>query len=496
MKKDHTAHRHVNENPCNMCMPMGGILPFKGMEEAMVIIHGSQGCSTYMRRHISEHFNEPIDVASSSLNEKGTVYGGEKNLKKGLDNLVRVYRPKVIGILTTCLAETIGEDIERIAAEYLRERQFPGLSLITVPTPGYGGTHAEGYYLAVRRTVAQLAKKEKKKTAINVLIPPVSPADIREIKRMLDLMGIEYVLFPDYADTLDGPFQKPYRKIPRGGTRREDLAGMADAAATIEMGITVPDAYSAGRFLEEEFGVPFFKIPLPIGVANTDTFLRTLREITGQKVPSILKQERGRLLDCMIDSHKYNFQGRSVIYGEPELTYALAGTCLENGVYPRVIATGSKTGKLKELLEPLLAKNEEQCVILSETDFSQIREQCRQMQVNVALGSSDGRYLTEREGIPLVRIGFPIHDRVGGQRLLSVGYQGTTLLLDRITNTLLEHKHKSYRASLYDKYYRPGAQKDGATTAAAFAAGENGAAGVMGAAGSGVKTCSAHVQEN
>ena len=53
----------------------------------MVIIHGSQGCSTYMRRHIAEHFNEPIDVASSSMNEKETVSGGESNLKKGLDNI-------------------------------------------------------------------------------------------------------------------------------------------------------------------------------------------------------------------------------------------------------------------------------------------------------------------------------------------------------------------------------------------------------------------------
>lgn len=69
---------NVNENPCNMCMPMGGILAFKGLEQSMVIIHGSQGCATYMRRHMAEHFNEPVDVASSSLNEKGTIYGGEK----------------------------------------------------------------------------------------------------------------------------------------------------------------------------------------------------------------------------------------------------------------------------------------------------------------------------------------------------------------------------------------------------------------------------------
>jgi nitrogenase molybdenum-iron protein NifN len=41
-------------------------------------------------------------------------------------------------------------------------------------------------------------------------------------------------------------------------------------------------------------------------------------------------------------------------------------------------------------------------------------------------------------GIPLVRVGFPIHDRVGAQRILSLGYLGTMSMLDRVTNTILE----------------------------------------------------------
>jgi len=41
-------------------------------------------------------------------------------------------------------------------------------------------------------------------------------------------------------------------------------------------------------------------------------------------------------------------------------------------------------------------------------------------------------------GIPLVRVGFPIHDRIGGQRLLHVGYRGTQQFFDRLVNTLIE----------------------------------------------------------
>jgi nitrogenase molybdenum-iron protein NifN len=60
------------------------------------------------------HYNEPVDIGSSSLSEEGTVYGGEKNLKKGLSNIIKVYNPDKIGVATTCLAETIGEDIKRM----------------------------------------------------------------------------------------------------------------------------------------------------------------------------------------------------------------------------------------------------------------------------------------------------------------------------------------------------------------------------------------------
>ena len=114
----------VNENQCQMCMPLGGVIAFKGIENAMVLVHGSQGCSTYMRLTNCEHYNEPFDIASTSLNEKQTIYGGEENLRKAMDNVIRVYKPKVLGVVTTCLAETIGEDMERMVRKYVSDRNI------------------------------------------------------------------------------------------------------------------------------------------------------------------------------------------------------------------------------------------------------------------------------------------------------------------------------------------------------------------------------------
>ena len=114
-------------NACKLCKPFGACLAFRGIEGAVPFLHGSQGCATYMRRYIISHFREPMDIASSSLGEKQAVYGGGANLKQGLKNVMAKYNTGMIGIATTCLTETIGDDVPTSSASFgkrtLRRRE-------------------------------------------------------------------------------------------------------------------------------------------------------------------------------------------------------------------------------------------------------------------------------------------------------------------------------------------------------------------------------------
>ncbi|MDO8841207.1 nitrogenase component 1 [Methanocalculus sp.] len=444
MTSDHQV-RSVNEDQCQMCMPLGGVIAFKGIEETMVLIHGSQGCSTYMRLSNVEHYHEPVDIASTALNEKQTIHGGEANLRKALDNVIRVYNPSVIGILTTCLTETMGEDLDLMISAYKHDRNLQGVDIIPVPTPSYSASHTEGFWSATRRIIEHYARATAETSGINIIIPHISPADIREIKRIIDLFGIEYTLIPDYSMTMDRPFGGNYQKIPPGGTVPADIARMPGAQATIQFGLTCPEQLSPGEFLRRKYNVPLFSLPLPIGLKNTDRFISVLSELSGRPVPEVLLLERGWLLDGMADAHKYNAEGRPLIYGEPELVYALCTLCAENGATPLVVASGTKTGNLETLLSPILPDACEKTIFLEGTDFAAIDQAVEDQRVNVAVGHSGGRFLTERRGIPVLRIGFPIHDRIGGQRIRSAGYAGTLSFLDRFTNALLEMKYGSYR---------------------------------------------------
>jgi nitrogenase molybdenum-iron protein NifN len=432
-------------------MPLGGIIAFRGIAGAMPLVHGSQGCSTYMRLTCVNHFNEPVDIASSSLNEKQTIHGGEANLKKALDNVRQVYRPSVVGLMTTCLSETMGEDLDRIIRDYEKERGGTDCDIIPVPTPSYGGTHTEGYWAATKAVVAFYARHDQPDPRINVIVPHVSPADVRELKRILTLMGVEFTLLPDYSLTFDRPYQGTYQKIPDGGTKASDIAAMAGAPFTVEFGETCPEHLSPGHMLEERYDVPLFHLPLPTGLEATDRFIALLQEKSGRTVPESLAIERGWLLDAMADAHKFNAEGRAVIFGEPELVAAVTRTCTENGIFPAVIATGTSNSRLAACIGPLTRGLDEEPVFLEGTDFSMIETAAVRTGANLAIGHSGGRVLTEHHGIPLVRTGFPVHDRVGGQRTLSAGYAGTLGLLDRITNALLEQKHRTYRRLLQEE---------------------------------------------
>jgi nitrogenase molybdenum-iron protein NifN len=355
----------------------------------------------------------------------------------------------------------MGEDLDRIIRDYLQQPDNAGIDIIPVPTPSYSGSSAEGYWAATKAIVAYYARPTQPHRRTNVIVPHISPADLREIGRILGLAGLEYTLLPDYSLTLDQPYRGKYQKIPEGGTAPSDIAAMPGAPLTIQFGETCPDNLSPGLWLEQEYGVPLVNLPLPVGLEATDRFTAFLRKITGHALPEDLDIERGWLLDAMADAHKHNADGRAVIYGEPELVCALARVCRENGIFPAVIASGTRLGNPAAGIALPDEGSGELPVLLEETDFAAIESAALRAGANIAIGHSGGKFFTERHAIPVVRTGFPVHDRLGGQRILSAGYAGTLALLDRIANTLVGEKHGSYRRLRYEETH-PATQPEGA----------------------------------
>jgi nitrogenase molybdenum-iron protein NifN len=440
---DDPKHCTSTTNACKLCTPLGACLVFRGIEGTIPFLHGSQGCSTYIRRYLISHFREPIDIAASNFSEESAIFGGKSNFQAGVQNVIRQYQPKMVAVATTCLSETIGEDMKLMFHEYMAEfwtEDHP--YMIHVSTPSYSGTHMDGFHAAVREVIAGLARTGDRTRRINLFPGLVSASDLRHLKEILADFHLPLTLLPDYSESMDGETWSEYEKLQSGGTPIDDIIAAGTAQISIEFGRTLAAFKTAGRFLEERFALPRRLLGLPIGIRETDAFFELLETASGHTTPSKYRKERGRLVDSIIDGHKYVFEKRAIVYGEEDLVVGIASFLTEIGIIPVLCASGGKSRHLAKALHEAIPTLDERTEIREGFDFAEISDTADALKPDILIGSSKGYSLARKLNIPIVRVGFPIHDRIGGHRILHIGYRGAQHLYDTIVNTLMEEKQE------------------------------------------------------
>lgn len=448
--KEYTATR----NACKLCAPLGASMAFKGIQGCVPIIHGSQGCATYVRRYMISHFREPVDIASSNFSEESTIFGGGDNLKKALYNVGSQYEPKHIGISTTCLSETIGDDVPQIIKDFRKDHpHFDTLGLAHASTPSYCGSHVDGFHQAVVSVIDGLTCEAEKNDKIVFLPGMLSPADYRYFIEMFKEMDQSVIMLPDLSETLDNAHWNDYKRIPDGGTTLTQLAEVGGAKTFIQLGDVLNNGMktnaikkrkttSPASSLKKKFDMDGHQVTFPIGINATDRLFKTLKDVTGKEMPEKYAMERGRLIDAYTDGHKYVFDKQAVVYGEEDFVIGMTEFLMEIGVRPILIATGGKSSVFEDIIREKLLPGHDP-VIMTGADFEQIEEQCQNLKPDFMIGHSKGYYITRAKKIPLIRVGFPIHDRLGGQRVLHVGYEGAHRLFELIANALLEYKQET-----------------------------------------------------
>ena len=112
-------------NPAKTCQPIGAMYAALGIHGCLPHSHGSQGCYAYHRSALTRHYKEPVMAATSAFTEGASVFGGQANLLQAIDNIFTVYNPDVIAVHTTCLSETIGDDIPQIINKAMADGKIP-----------------------------------------------------------------------------------------------------------------------------------------------------------------------------------------------------------------------------------------------------------------------------------------------------------------------------------------------------------------------------------
>ncbi len=225
-------------NPAKTCQPIGAMYAALGVHGCLPHSHGSQGCYAYHRSALARHFKEPVVAATSAFTEGASVFGGQANLVQAIHNIFSVYNPEVIAVHTTCLSETIGDDVPQIFAKARADGKIPeGKFVFHANTPSYVGSHVTGFASTTKAMVDYFAESNgHKETTVNLIPGYVEPADMAEIRRLAEVMGVAAIMFPDTSKVLNGPLTGKYKMFPEGGVTIADLKKSGSSIGTIAPG--------------------------------------------------------------------------------------------------------------------------------------------------------------------------------------------------------------------------------------------------------------------
>jgi nitrogenase molybdenum-iron protein beta chain len=275
---------------------------------------------------------------------------------------------------------------------------------------------------------------------LNLIPGWIDPADVRELKRMVDVMGINTVVFPDTCGVLDLPQDGHYRMFPGGGTTIEDLKSAGDGCCTIALGHFT--SHPAATELDEKCGVGCAFLELPIGMTETDRFIHALRNYGGVDVPASIGEERGRLLDAMSDMHQYFHKKRVAIAGDPDHVIALTQFLVDLDMKPAYVITGSQGRHFEERVKEILKAQEPDAVVKQNSDLFALHQWIKNKPVDLIIGNTYCKYIARAENIPFVRFGFPVLDRMGHRYFPCVGYHGALRLMEKMTDAMLDYKDR------------------------------------------------------
>jgi len=430
-------------NPAKACQPLGAVLCATGFDGTLPYVHGSQGCVAYFRSHFSRHFKEPTSVVSDSMTEDAAVFGGLNNMVDGLANAHAMYKPKMMAVSTTCMAEVIGDDLDSFIKTAKQKGSIPeDYRVPFAHTPSFVGSHVTGYDNMLAGILKNFwdgkTRVETSAPAININggFDGYCVANNRELKRLMKEMGVEATIVSDPSDVFDTPTDGAFRMYS-GGTTEAEMDAALNAKGTIFMqGIS---AVKSAEYVKS-FGQKTVALNCPIGVSGTDGFLMAVSELTGKPIPASLELERGRLVDAMADSQAQLHGKKFALFGDPDMLLGLTAFLMELGAEPVHIvctnATKDWTVQINAMLEASpfgkLAK------VYPGKDLWHMRSLLLTEPVDFIIGSSHGKYLERDTGIPLIRIGFPIFDRHHHHRFPIWGYQGGLNVLVKILDKMFD----------------------------------------------------------
>lgn len=422
-------------NPLKASQPLGASLAFLGINRALPMLHGSQGCSAFGKVFFVRHFREPIPLQTTAMDQVSTVMNADENVLLGLKAVCEKSEPALIGLPTTGLSETQGTDIKRLVRDfYAAYPEYAHIHIVPVNTPDFTGCLESGYALAVKAILETLLPVSasgaagRRKKQVNVLAGSfLTPGDMEHVRELIEAFGLRALVLPDIADSLDGHLtHMESSPLTVGGTPVSEISTMGESIATLVLGNSL---FDAADFLKEKTGVPDFRFDCLMGLEAVDSFVAALADISGKPVPEKIERQRAQLQDAMVDAHFMLGFMRVAIAADPDLLFGFSH--LVSGMGGEVVAAVAPARA--NILQSVEA------IEVAIGDLEDLENAAGNAQL--VISNSHAVETARRLGVPLLRAGFPQYDLIGGYQRLWVGYRGTRQTLFDMANLLVQQGH-------------------------------------------------------
>lgn len=425
-----TSKKACSVNPLKMSQPIGAALAFLGLNNCMPTLHGSQGCTAFGLVLFVRHFREAIPLQTTAMNEATTIMGGLDNIEQAILNIHKRTKPDIVAIASTGLTETKGDDVDGYI-KLIRDKhpELDDLAIVYVSTPDYLGALQDGWSKAVTRLIEELVEPAPMIAGqVNILAGShLTPSDIEELREIVEAFGLTPIVLPDLSGSLDGHVPDDFSPTTLGGTTLAQIRATGASQFTLAFG---EHMRAAAQVLQDKADVMCRVLDRLTGLGANDQLMTVLSELSGRPVPNKYRRQRSQLVDAMLDSHFF-FGGKKIALGaEPDLLWNIGGLLADMGCE----ITAAVTTTASPLLERLPAEE----VLIGDLEDLEIRARgC-----DLLITHSHGRQAAERLGIPFLRMGLPMFDRLGAAHRLSVGYRGSRDLIFEIGNLFLASAHE------------------------------------------------------
>ena len=318
------------EIPRSTCRLFGTIKALSTVKRSAILVHGPKGCVYHINYIMGMRGDRPSAIYTTSLDEQDVIFGAEGKLTSAIEELDRRLTPDLIFVLSCCATSIIGEDVESACrSARIRAR------VIGFESGGFEGDHHMAYGEVLSRLAEELSLPgyTPRPRSVNLVGMLRGGPDLRELKRVLSLAGIEVCCVLS-ADAALG-----------------DLERLGEAALNIV--VCEPAGRTAAVLLEKKFGTPFIVEEFPIGARAAGSFLEHVTSALGLPFsPQWLAAEAGGKDSAPGGSESSETQARPIraaVIGGPTRAIPMCRFLRDAGLEPVLLVVDFDSGTREKL---------------------------------------------------------------------------------------------------------------------------------------------------